>query len=380
MGAAALEAGRVVGSCYELEETIGKGSTGWVWRARHQVLGHRVAIKFLNDHALSADVRARFLREAKVAAKLSECPHVAAVLDAGVDDAGRPYLVMEHLRGESLDARLARERRLPFDLVVRIVTQLCTALQAAHDVGILHRDVKPGNVFLVGENDVKLLDFGIAKARLDDSFQTIEGTMIGTPNFMSPERLVEGSTIDARADLCAVAVTAYRMATGEMPFGRPALGELVRRIRNAEARAPSSIIPGLPTAFDEWMARGLEKDPNRRFSDARVMAAALTLPATSAPRRRAPTFLVVPAVVIGLGLAIALWAATRSAPAPISAAPVPNASAIASATTAVPVATSALGASAVAPADSHPLPHVPPRPSATIPDKAAQAWKRTDEM
>ena len=171
--------GLLVGERYRVVERLGQGAMGAVWRAEHTSLGSAVAIKFLHQAIASErDARARFVREAKIAARLGELSrHVTRVSDHGVLAGGTPYLVMELLRGEGLDERLKRQARLPMELVVTIATQLCRALQVAHDSGVVHRDLKPANVFLcVDEDDaplVKLLDFGVAKALLEnEAFMT----------------------------------------------------------------------------------------------------------------------------------------------------------------------------------------------------------------
>jgi serine/threonine-protein kinase len=260
---------------------------GAVWSATHLTLGHTVAIKFLHGNvASSAEPRARFEREAKLAARLGEASrHITRVTDHGISSEGTPFLVMELLRGEGLEKRLKRDRRLPMTLVARITAQLCRALSVAHGAGVVHRDLKPANVFLCeGESDVagdiwvKLLDFGVAKATLEneENATTRAGALIGTPNYMSPEQIV-GNPVDARTDLWAVAAIVYRMAVGKAPFGSGSLSELAMRIVSTEAPIPTTQAPDLPHELDLWVQKGLSKDPAKRFQSARELSDSLAM-------------------------------------------------------------------------------------------------------
>lgn len=277
-----LETGTVVGR-YELVARCGAGAMGSVWKARHVELGHDVAIKFIHAWAaVEPDARARFEREARIAATLSErSRHVVKMSDYGVLPSGLPYLVMELLSGEDLQAALARQRRLPFDDAITIASQLCDALEVVHRAGIVHRDLKPANVFLVlkGEKtSVKLLDFGVAKAAAltNDPLLTAKGgAFLGSPNYMSPERLLDGGQVDERADLWAVAIITFQMIAGDLPFRRVPLEELAVEIIESAVPAPTSLGMDVPAWFDAWIAKGLAKDPKARFQTASEMRAAL---------------------------------------------------------------------------------------------------------
>ncbi|MFI5298341.1 MAG: serine/threonine-protein kinase [Polyangiales bacterium] len=280
-----LREGVVVAGRYRLLEGAGEGAMGTVWKAQHTTLGHAVAIKFLHGNvAASGDPRQRFEREAKLAARLGEASrHITRVSDHGVTDDGTPFIVMELLNGEGLDARLKREKVLPIGVVARITTQLCRALAIAHQAGVVHRDLKPANVFLCLDDDgdvlVKLLDFGVAKATLDndENQQTRAGALIGTPNYMSPEQIAGDHAVDPRSDLWAVAAMVYRMCTGRAPFGSGALSELAMRIVSTEPRPATELIPELPHEFDLWVQRGLAKKPELRFQNARELADSLNM-------------------------------------------------------------------------------------------------------
>jgi serine/threonine-protein kinase len=205
-GSSAHAEGVVISGKYRLVAELGVGAMGTVWSATHQTLGHQVAIKFLLRSIMaSEEARGRFDREARLAARLGEASrHITRVIDHGVTDDRVPYLVMELLRGEALSTRLKRERRLPLQITARIVQQLSRALHVAHSAGVIHRDLKPANIFLCtpeqGDDvDVKLLDFGIAKATTDaDDETTGQGQILGTPSYMSPEQILNDKPVDVR--------------------------------------------------------------------------------------------------------------------------------------------------------------------------------------
>ncbi|MBI2391283.1 MAG: serine/threonine protein kinase [Deltaproteobacteria bacterium] len=282
----ALGVGTLIAGRYRLVSEIGSGAMGAVWTARHVALGNTVAIKFLHRETVSSpDACARFAREARIAAQLGErCRYVVRVTDYGVLDDVGPFLVMEHLRGEELSQRVRRLGRLSLDESVHVVSQLCRALEVAHRHGVVHRDVKPANVFLTRPQTnmvvfVKLMDFGVAKLlggtapESGPPSATRVGAVIGTPAYMSPEQLL-AQPIDHRSDLWAVATTAYRALTGDLPFGNGTLQEMGVRIVTKMPRAPSELVPGLPPAVDAWMARALAKSPDERFQSASDMATA----------------------------------------------------------------------------------------------------------
>jgi len=275
-------AGLVLASKYRLVSRIGQGAMGAVWRAEHTTLGHTVAVKLLHaTETQDRDSRSRFDREAKIAARLSDTSkHIARVVDHGVLPDGTPFLVMEMLVGEGLDARIRREKQLPPLWVLEIVRQLCRAMQVAHEANVVHRDLKPANVFLCEEEGnmlVKLLDFGVAKARLEGaSYQTTEaGSLIGTPGYMSPEQFDGTKPVDSRADLWAATVMIYRMLTGTEPFTASGLSELALRILMSNPTPPTQIDPRLPKALDAFVARGLAKKPEDRFQSAPELGNAL---------------------------------------------------------------------------------------------------------
>jgi eukaryotic-like serine/threonine-protein kinase len=287
----ALAPGGLVAEKYRLLAICGAGSMGSVWSAEHVELGHEVAIKFLHRWLEGTrGGRERFEREAKIAATLGErSAQFPRVMDFARLDDGTAYIVMELLRGESLEARLHRST-LPLAEAVEITRQLCTALQLAHDSGIVHRDLKPANVFLCRGQDggvlVKVLDFGVARASMQGAYVTTQqGLLLGSPNYMSPERMIEGAVVDSRADLWAVAVMVYFMMVGRLPFGRHEnVQDLCIAILQGEPDPPSGLVPELPAAFDDWVRRALAKNIADRFPSAHAMTESLAaITAAGAP-------------------------------------------------------------------------------------------------
>lgn len=269
-----FETGAILSRRYRLDAAIASGGMGTVFRATHLALGHDVAIKVLHERALNDDAMKRFAREAKIAAQLSELSrNVVRVIDYGVEQ-GRPFLVMELLRGEDLRERLEREPRLSPALVVDIAEQLADALDLAHEEGVVHRDVKPANVFLGRSRDelvVKLMDFGVAQ-RGDATLG--RGLVLGTPAFMAPEQ-IEGQPVDRRADLWALAAIVYRMLTGVLPFGNGSISDIGTAILNFDPDPPSAVVRSLPPEIDAFMERALAKEPAARFTSAPELVAEL---------------------------------------------------------------------------------------------------------
>jgi eukaryotic-like serine/threonine-protein kinase len=282
--------GVVIGSRYVLTRPLAKGGMGSVWIARHRELDVDVTVKFMMPTLVnSAELRGRFEREAKVAARLRS-QYVVQVLDFGIDDE-MPYIAMELLQGESLADRLKREPRLPLLVAARILTQICKALRTAHEAGLVHRDLKPGNIFLAlkdGEEVVKVLDFGIVKdtAKNDADEQagaTETGVMMGSVHYMSPEQIRSSRQVDHRSDLWSVAVILYKMLTGNAPFPGTNQGDVMVRVCTDSCPPPSAVVPGLPPAIDTFFARALTRDPAGRFQSAQEMADVLVAAANMDP-------------------------------------------------------------------------------------------------
>ncbi|XXX74181.1 serine/threonine-protein kinase [Sorangium sp. So ce134] len=279
--------GMQVGSQLRLLRALGQGGMGSVWLAEHVGLRTQVAVKFLRDiyvdHPLAA---MRLRREAEAAARI-QSPHVVRVFDVGLTDQGVPYMVMEHLEGETLHDLVERRQRLSLDEAASILRQICAALAKAHEAGIVHRDIKPENIFLVsGEREpfVKVLDFGIAKNTAEEAERlTVTGAIMGTPHFMSPEQMAGGAKVGPHSDLWALGVVAYTCLTGQTPFGGATIAAVAVAIDRGPPPPPSRLVPGLPPAMDAWVLSLLEPDPARRVQSARAVLEALDA-AVAAPR------------------------------------------------------------------------------------------------
>jgi serine/threonine-protein kinase len=262
--------GRTIGN-YVVRDKIGEGGMGVVFRAEHPHINRRVAIKVLHPGAdRNPEVVHRFFNEARAATEIRN-EHIVEVLDFGTLPEGSPYLVMEWLDGESLGSLLRASKKLPVARAAHVMSGIARALRAAHGKGVVHRDLKPDNVFLVrrdGESDlVKVLDFGIAKllaTGLPARYQTQTGAIIGTPAYMSPEQCRGAKEIDHRTDVYALGVMGYQMLTGRLPFEAEALGELLLKHMTEQPAPPADVDPTIPPAVSAIIARALEKEPDKR--------------------------------------------------------------------------------------------------------------------
>jgi eukaryotic-like serine/threonine-protein kinase len=280
MAVEALEPNRVLAGRYRLEERLGQGGMGSIWRAEHLVLQAPVAVKLIDRDAVpDEDTLSRFLVEAKAAAALRS-PHVVQIIDYGVEGLV-PFMVMELLEGETLAERLKRLRRLSRQDTARVLTHVGRAVGRAHDAGIVHRDLKPENVFLVHNEDdevAKVLDFGVAKVERTslgpEGTRTRTGSILGTPYYMSPEQAQGNKAVDSRSDLWSLGVIAFECLTGRRPFYSDGLGDLVLTICVRDLPVPSDTAP-VPLGFDAWFAKACARDPENRFQTARELTEAL---------------------------------------------------------------------------------------------------------
>jgi serine/threonine-protein kinase len=264
-----------------LVRPLGEGGMGAVWVADHLALRTQVVVKFIASGLEgSKEAHDRFSREAAAAAQVKS-PHVVQTFDHGFSDDGVPYIVMELLEGKDLGAALDEQGKLPPDVVVEIIAQLSRALDRAHERGIVHRDIKPGNIFLCdqgsGEVFVKLLDFGIAKGvempKVDSTTKT--GAMIGSPFYMSPEQILGSKGIDHRSDLWSVGVVAFEALTGVKPFDAETMGGLAIKIHSEPLPLPTSLDPTLSPAVDAWFQRACARNVDERFKSAKELAESL---------------------------------------------------------------------------------------------------------
>jgi serine/threonine-protein kinase len=287
---------------YRLLRLLGAGGMGTVHEAVNTWTGRHVAVKQLRP-ALSSDAMAakRFMREARSASRIAH-PNVVDILDLGRDpQTGALYMVQELLAGETLRRRIAERGALPVDEVVRILAPALSALAVAHAAGVVHRDLKPDNIFLAsdprGGEVTKLIDFGLSK-RLrggGDLVITAGGRRLGTPFYMAPEQLRDDPELDERIDVWSMGVVLFEAAVGARPFPGPGCVELIRQVVQRPAPLLADIAPGVPPAFAALVARALDRDRNRRPHAAELHAALVALarplhpaPAAAGPRRRSP--------------------------------------------------------------------------------------------
>jgi serine/threonine protein kinase len=255
---------------YTLLEPIGHGGMAVVYRARQDSLERTVAIKILSENlAASPEFLERFRREARTAANLRH-PNVITVFDFGQDERGVPYLVLEYIEGPTLADLM--DRGLDDARIPELLDQIAAGLDYAHQHGVIHRDVKPGNVLLTEDGRAVLADFGLAWL-LEGAHLTLTGGVIGTPEYMAPEQ-AGGEGIDHRADVYALGVVLYEMLVGERPFvAETPIGVLLKHLQDA----PPSVLearPDLPPGVDAVMTRALAKDPSERFASAGELARA----------------------------------------------------------------------------------------------------------
>ncbi len=318
---------------YEVLAELGQGAMGVVYKARDPQLDRVVAIKTLRrDLGLPpeqyAELKQRFYQEATAAGRLNH-PNLVAVHDVvELDDV--PYMVMQYVEGRTLADLIAAEGALAPDRAVRLALQVCRALHYAHAAGVVHRDIKPGNILVDATGQAKLSDFGIA--RVAGSHVTQTGALLGTPAYMSPEQL-GGRAVDGRSDLFSLAVALYEAMTGLNPFKADDLVTVLSRIVTTEPPPARERNPAVSTALEAVLARGMAKQPEQRFASAQAFADALaraletgeappepidTAPAAARPRRRrrwlrAALVGVVGLLVVGAGGAAAWqwWWAQR---------------------------------------------------------------------
>ncbi|MBW2456323.1 MAG: serine/threonine protein kinase [Deltaproteobacteria bacterium] len=272
-----------------LVRLLGRGGMGSVWVAEHLTLNTEVAVKFITASLADADpsLLARFEREARVAAQIKS-PHVVQTYDHGVMADGTPFIVMELLEGESLGDRLKRAGPLTLaeaDLLVRQTTEV---LARAHELGVVHRDIKPDNLYCIKSSYdlfIKVLDFGIAKQSEmpAEHGMTRTGAMLGTPYYMSPEQVTSAKHAGPQADLWALTVATYEALIGEVPFNGETLGALCIAIATAKFTPATVATANLPRAIDFWFARALNLDPEQRYANAKEYSEAFSAAVKAVP-------------------------------------------------------------------------------------------------
>ena len=279
-----VDPGALLGGRYRLVRLVARGGMAEVWEADDDVLGRRVAVKILHAHlADDESFLARFRREAIAAARLSH-PNVVATFDTGVDD-GVAYIVMELVEGRTLRQVLANVGALDPRRAVRIAAQVADALDYAHRAGVIHRDVKPGNILLAEDDHVKVADFGIAKAAIDaledatgsgalSTELTRSGAIVGTAKYLSPEQ-VSDAPVDGRSDVYALGVVLYEMLCGRAPFVGDTDVAVAVQHTTATRLSPRQVRAGIPRSLEAIVLRAMAKDPARRYPTAGEMHTAL---------------------------------------------------------------------------------------------------------
>lgn len=311
-----MRAGDLVTPTVQLVRPLAEGGMGRVWIAKHTGLDTDVVVKLMSDEMSSRpDGAERFAREAAAAAAIKS-PHVVQVFDHGVTEGGVPYIVMELLEGQDLAAHLADHGRMRPEEVVALVVQVGRALTKAHKAGIIHRDIKPDNIFLCDTRDrvpagapdpggsslhsgpheavdeqtevfVKLLDFGTAKRAETVSKTTVPGQIMGTPYYMSPEQSV-GADLDERSDIWSLGVVVFEALTGKKPFDGASIGAIALAIHGVAPKL-SALVPELPTALDVWFEHCCAQKPEGRFATAREASTAFVEAVTGLAPENQPT-------------------------------------------------------------------------------------------
>jgi serine/threonine-protein kinase len=280
-----VEVGQVISSKYKLLRLLGDGGMGSVYEAEHLRLGTHVAIKVLHsDLARRSGLIERFLQEARVSAQIRS-PHVVHVTDVESTPDGIAYLVMELLQGEPLSTLEKRERTLPVATACEYTLQILQALEAAHSLGVVHRDLKPDNVFVTfegGKPVIKLIDFGIAKLKRAEGATgagqknlTVAGMLMGTPEYMAPEQAYSATDVDARADLYSVGVMLYEMLSGQTPAQGEDPRVVVLKVERGEVQPLVHVAPNVPPEVAGLVHRAMAPRPEMRFASAAEMRIAL---------------------------------------------------------------------------------------------------------
>ena len=290
-----LEPGAVVAGRYRLEQELGEGGMGVVWAATHSVTRRRVALKFLKDRDADASRRRAFVREARAACAVSHAG-ILPVHDVIESDDGEPALVMDLLNGEPLSARLAQKGKLGLGETADVLLPVLAAVGAAHAAGVVHRDLKPDNIFL-SEGGVRILDFGLAKSTLIDagtarSIGNQSGEIVGTPRYMSPEQAFAEKDVDYRADIWSLGMVIYQCLSGTLPTASDSLGQILKIILSGTIAPLATLAPDVPAVLastvDSMLSRDRELRPSGLGEVARALAEAAgrPVPEIATPRRR----------------------------------------------------------------------------------------------
>jgi eukaryotic-like serine/threonine-protein kinase len=303
---------RVLNGRYEIDSRLGEGGMATVFGGSDRVLGRKVAVKVLaRQYARDRTSVERFRREAQAAAGLNH-PNVVSVFDTGSDD-GVHYIVMEHVEGRTLADIIREEGALPPARAAEIAVDVCRALSSAHEKGMVHRDVKPGNVLLTPDGGVKVADFGIARVASGEPL-TATGSVMGTASYLSPEQ-ARGASIDARSDIYSLGCVLYEMLTGQTPFAGDTPVSIAYKHVEEQPTAPTLVNPAVPEGLEAVVTKAMAKDPADRFQSATQMARDL--------REAAPAASAEPAEVMPTGERTAILPVSPEGPASTAPLPLP---------------------------------------------------------
>ncbi|MFF4870290.1 protein kinase [Streptomyces sp. NPDC000961] len=314
--------GSVAGGRYQLRDLLGEGGMASVYLAYDTALDRQVAIKTLHTElGREQSFRERFRREAQAVAKLSHT-NIVSVFDTGedtLDGAVMPYIVMEYVEGQPLGAVLASDVRqygaMPADKALKVTADVLAALDVSHEMGLVHRDIKPGNVMTTKRGVVKVMDFGIARAMQSGvTSMTQTGMVVGTPQYLSPEQAL-GRAVDARSDLYSVGIMLFQLLTGRLPFDADSPLAIAYAHVQEEPVAPSSVNRSVTPAMDALVARALRKNPNERFPSAAAMRDEC-LRVLSAGQTGAPVIVAGGPVSSGSGVGSAVFPPVGQTPSP----------------------------------------------------------------
>ncbi|MEU6927900.1 protein kinase [Streptomyces sp. NPDC046385] len=314
--------GSVAGGRYQLRDLLGEGGMASVYLAYDSALDRQVAIKTLHTElGREQSFRERFRREAQAVAKLSHT-NIVSVFDTGedtLDGAVMPYIVMEYVEGQPLGSVLASDVRqygaMPADKALKVTGDVLAALETSHEMGLVHRDIKPGNVMMTKRGVVKVMDFGIARAMQSGvTSMTQTGMVVGTPQYLSPEQAL-GRAVDARSDLYSVGIMLFQLLTGRLPFDADSPLAIAYAHVQEEPVAPSSVNRAVTPAMDALVARALKKNPNERFPSAAAMRDEC-LRVLSAGQTGAPVIVAGGPVQSGSGVGSAVFPPVGQTPPP----------------------------------------------------------------
>jgi serine/threonine-protein kinase len=268
--------GETLAGKYRVDRVLGAGGMGVVIQATHVLLNTRVAMKFLlPQYTGDQRIVERFLREARAAVSLKN-RHIASVTDIGTLESGSPYIVMEYLEGRDLFDVIEEAGSLEPTRAAKFLLQACQGLASAHAAGVVHRDIKPGNLFLThdvdGSEQVKILDFGISKSGQEVTNLTRTGAVMGSPMYMSPEQMRSTRNVDNRTDIWSLGVVGFEMLTGRLPYEAETMTELVAMVLEHDPPRVSMYRSDVPPAIEEAIARALTKDMNKRYAHVSELA------------------------------------------------------------------------------------------------------------